>query len=90
MATQIVETGAAKRKSPRLAKADAIAKAKAVAPDLAARIGSTPRTKFRGDPDVFGRVYLGFKGSGWAYGEPARCEPAPFSVGDATECLAIR
>jgi hypothetical protein len=56
MATQIVETDAAKRKSPRVAKADAIAKAKAVAPDLAARIGSTPKTKFRGDPDVFGRL----------------------------------
>ena len=56
MATQIVKTDAAKRKSPRVAKADAIAKAKAVAPDLAARIGSTPKTRFRGDPDVFGRL----------------------------------
>lgn len=40
----------------RAAKAAAIAKAKAIAPELAARIGSTPRTKFRGDPDVFGRL----------------------------------
>ncbi len=38
------------------AKADAIAKAKALAPDLAVRIGSTPKTKFRGNPDVFGRL----------------------------------
>lgn len=38
------------------AKAAAIAKAKAIAPDLTARIGSTPKTKFRGDPDVFGRL----------------------------------
>jgi hypothetical protein len=38
------------------AKAAAIAKAKATAPELAARIGSTPKTKFRGDPDVFGRL----------------------------------
>lgn len=38
------------------AKATAIAKAKAVAPDVAAHIGSTPTTKFRGDPDVFGRL----------------------------------
>jgi len=40
----------------RAAKSAAIAKAKAVAPTLAARIGSTPKTKFRGDPDVFGRL----------------------------------
>ena len=38
------------------AKVAAIAKAKATAPELAARIGSTPKTKFRGDPDVFGRL----------------------------------
>lgn len=25
------------------------------------------------DPDVFGRVYLGYKGSGWIWGEPAAC-----------------
>jgi len=42
--------------APRKAKADAVAKARAVAPDLAARIGSTPATKFRGDPDIFGRL----------------------------------
>lgn len=40
----------------RDAKAHAIAKAKAIAPDLAARIGSTPKTSFRGDPDIFGRL----------------------------------
>jgi hypothetical protein len=40
----------------RDAKAHAIAKAKAIAPDLAARIGSTPKTPFRGDPDIFGRL----------------------------------
>lgn len=38
------------------AKASAMAKAKALAPDLPARIGSTPKTDFRGDPDVFGRL----------------------------------
>ena len=38
------------------AKNDAIAKAKAVAPDVAAPIGSTPATKYRGDPDIFGRL----------------------------------
>ena len=44
------------RGSEAQAKAAAIAKAKAIAPDLTARIGSTPKTKFRGDPDVFGRL----------------------------------
>jgi signal transduction histidine kinase len=43
-------------RSPREAKARAVAKAKAVAPDLTARIGSTPETTFRGDPDIFGRL----------------------------------
>ena len=42
--------------APRKAKADAVAKARGLAPDLAARIGSTPATKFRGDPDIFGRL----------------------------------
>lgn len=41
---------------PAEAKAAAIAKAKAVAPKLAARIGSTPKTDLRGDPAVFGRL----------------------------------
>lgn len=44
------------RTTPRAAKADAISKAKAIAPDLGARIGSTPATKFRGNPDIFGRL----------------------------------
>lgn len=38
------------------AKVKAMAKAKALAPDLPARIGSTPKTTFRGDADVFGRL----------------------------------
>lgn len=38
------------------AKSSAIARAKRLAPDLAARIGSTPATKFRGNPDIFGRL----------------------------------
>jgi len=44
------------RTSLKAAKAAAVAKAKAVAPDRAACIGSTPATKFRGNPDVFGRL----------------------------------
>jgi len=33
-------------------------------------------TVLAADPDVFGRVYLGYKGSGWIWGEPAPCAPA--------------
>lgn len=40
----------------KAAKQAGIAKAKAVAPDIAAPIGSTPATKFRGDPAIFGRL----------------------------------
>ncbi len=42
--------------SAERAKAEAIASAKALVPDLNARIGSTPATKFRGNPDIFGRL----------------------------------
>lgn len=38
------------------AKASAVARARAAAPDVPARIGSTPKTKFRGDPEIFGRL----------------------------------
>lgn len=38
------------------AKAAAIAKARSVAPEVPARIGSTPSTKFRGNPAIFGRL----------------------------------
>lgn len=44
------------QKSEPEAKAEAVARAKALAPDIAARIGSTPKTKFRGNPDIFGRL----------------------------------
>ena len=37
-------------------KATAIAQAKAIAPNVPARIGSTPTTKFRGNPAIFGRL----------------------------------
>ncbi len=45
-----------KAMEPKQARRTAIAKAKAIAPDLAARIGSTPQTKYRGNPDIFGRL----------------------------------
>jgi len=35
------------------------------------------------------RVYLGYKGSGWIYGEPSDCDPAPYRQGDPAECVAI-
>ena len=38
------------------AKAAAIAEAKSFAPEVPARIGSTPATKFRGNPAIFGRL----------------------------------
>lgn len=41
---------------PKQAKAAAVAKAKAIAPDQPIRLGTTPKTKFRGDPDIFGRL----------------------------------
>jgi len=38
------------------AKALAIAKARRIAPKIPVHIGSTPATKFRGDPAIFGRL----------------------------------
>lgn len=38
------------------AKAEAIGRARSVAPEVPARIGSTPTTKFRGNPAIFGRL----------------------------------
>ena len=43
-------------KAAASAKHAAIAKAKAFAKDVPARIGSTPSTPFRGNPDIFGRL----------------------------------
>jgi photosystem II stability/assembly factor-like uncharacterized protein len=42
------------------------------------------------DPDVFGRVYIGWQGSGWTYGEPARCRPVPFQSLVPEECILVR
>lgn len=44
------------RTTTAAAKAAAIARAKRTAPGRAARIGSTPATKYRGDPAIFGRL----------------------------------
>lgn len=45
-----------KRVSERAAKSNAVAKAKTTAPYLSAHIGSTPKTRYRGNPDIFGRL----------------------------------
>jgi photosystem II stability/assembly factor-like uncharacterized protein len=42
------------------------------------------------DPDVFGRVYLGYVGSSWIWGEPAPCKPAPYQPFAASQCAAVR
>ena len=49
-------TGSANTINQKKAKAASIARAKSVAPAALARIGSTPATKFRGDPAIFGRL----------------------------------
>jgi photosystem II stability/assembly factor-like uncharacterized protein len=35
------------------------------------------------DPNVFGRVYIGYQGSGFVYGEPAPCRP------NASTCVTV-
>jgi photosystem II stability/assembly factor-like uncharacterized protein len=42
------------------------------------------------DPDVFGRVYLGYVGSSWIWGEPAPCKPAPYQPLVDRQCAAVR
>jgi photosystem II stability/assembly factor-like uncharacterized protein len=41
------------------------------------------------DKDVFGRVYIGFTGSGWIYGEPAPCSVRPLEQGADRECRSV-
>lgn len=41
-------------------------------------------TSMAADPDVFGRVYIGYMGSGFLYGEPARCSATDTSARDCT------
>ncbi|MGE4324108.1 MAG: WD40/YVTN/BNR-like repeat-containing protein [Sphingobium sp.] len=40
------------------------------------------------DKSVFGRVYLGFMGSGWVYGEPASCEVKE-AGGGQEQCIMV-
>jgi photosystem II stability/assembly factor-like uncharacterized protein len=54
-------------------------------------IGTLDRVSVvEGDKDVFGRVYLGYQGSGWRYGEPSDCTPAPYRFPAESECFAAR
>ena len=41
------------------------------------------------DRDVFGRVYIGFTGSGWVYGEPATCDPAALASTGDRQCAVL-
>jgi photosystem II stability/assembly factor-like uncharacterized protein len=41
------------------------------------------------DPDVFGRVYIGYKGSGWVWGEPAPCKPGPLLAFGSDQCSRV-
>lgn len=42
------------------------------------------------DPDVFGRVYVGYKGSGWRYGEPAQCKAGAYVFPANSECFGVK
>jgi photosystem II stability/assembly factor-like uncharacterized protein len=46
-------------------------------------------TVIEGDKDVFGRVYIGYKGSGWVFGEPTACKPERMTIGAGHECQAV-
>ncbi|EIZ79028.1 PA14 domain-containing protein [Novosphingobium sp. Rr 2-17] len=41
------------------------------------------------DPAVFGRVYAGYKGSGFVWGEPAACKPGPIKAFAPTQCSKV-
>jgi len=43
-----------------------------------------------GDPNVFGRVYLGYKGSGWVHGEPAPCHRDAQPSQGGGECRLVQ
>jgi photosystem II stability/assembly factor-like uncharacterized protein len=46
-------------------------------------------TVIAADPNVFGRVYVGYKGSGWRYGEPSACVARPYSFPANSECFWV-
>jgi hypothetical protein len=46
-------------------------------------------TVIAADPNIFGRVYVGYMGSGWLYGEPAKCTAAAFRADADRDCQAV-
>ncbi len=42
------------------------------------------------DPDVFGRVYLGYVGSSWIWGEPAPCKPTGSQPLADRQCTSVK
>jgi hypothetical protein len=46
-------------------------------------------TAIAADPDVFGRVYLGYKGSGWIWGEPAHCGKPRYNRVTGVSCSEV-
>ena len=53
-------------------------------------VGSLDEIKaIEGDKNTFGKVYIGYQGSGWAYGQPSSCTAAPYAFGDNQECDAV-
>jgi photosystem II stability/assembly factor-like uncharacterized protein len=54
-------------------------------------VGSLDQVSVVGaDPDVFGRVYIGYVGSSWIWGEPAPCTPAAYSPLAGKQCSLVR
>ena len=41
------------------------------------------------DPNVFGRVYIGYQGSGWIYGVPTQCQPEELKPSSARQCNSV-
>jgi hypothetical protein len=47
-------------------------------------------TVVEADKDVFGRVYVGYRGSGWLYGEPSACSARSYQQFANRECFRVR
>lgn len=53
-------------------------------------VGSLDEVKaIEGDKDTFGKVYIGYQGSGWAYGQPSSCTPSAYIFADNQECDSV-
>ena len=54
-------------------------------------VGSLDQVTVLGaDTDHFGRVYVGYMGSGFLVGEPADCKAKPYAFGEDAECFSLR